>query len=354
MFNSYLPLHELTKPCSDYLEKRVARARALLKAIQRGERPAAGRARINTNPGPSHTSLPNPSRIALLSSVLAERTNPREQADDSFAFPVAGPSTIKHAAAADLDEDDYWGPSDDGFPDIEDPVPPAVPTPATPPASQRGSRAVSVTRETTNSGPPPANPIVPDSRDLKEKPYYPKVKEILTSVFRLHSFRALQLKAICTAMDGGDVFVLFPTGSGKSLTFQLPAVCQDGLTVVVSPLKSLIMDQQRALKQLGSDVEVLLGEMPDADKARVWQRLRNGTPPKLLYLTPEMLQISGAMENALTRLRNNGQLKRFVIDEAHLITDWGLTFRDSVWLLRPLFSIQSRLTDLPSMHTCRN
>ncbi|KAI0332077.1 ATP-dependent DNA helicase [Cubamyces sp. BRFM 1775] len=313
---------------TDYLEKRVARARTLLKAIQRGERPAAGRARTTTYSGLPQTGLPTPSRPPPLNGVLPGRVESTEQVNYSFASSVAGPSVVRQTVL-DADEDDYWGPSDDGFLDIEDPIPPAVPTPATPPASQRGSRAVSVTRETASSGLPPANPPVAEPRDLKEKPYYPKVKEALTNVFKLQSFRALQLRAVCTAMDGGDVFVLFPTGSGKSLTFQLPAVCQDGLTVVVSPLKSLIMDQQRALKQLGIDVEVLLGDMPEADKSRVWQRLRNSTPPKLMYLTPEMLQMSGTMENALTRLRNSGQLKRFVIDEAHLITDWGLTFRDS-------------------------
>ncbi|KAI9056668.1 ATP-dependent DNA helicase [Trametes sanguinea] len=174
-----------------------------------------------------------------------------------------------------------------------------------------------------------------DARELEKKPYYPRVKEVLTNVFHLPSFRALQLEVICDVMEGRDVFVLFPTGSGKSLTFQLPAVCQDGMTIVVSPLKSLITDQHRALKALGVDVEVLLGEMADSQRKEVWRRLGSGDVPKLLYLTPERLDMDG-MRNLLQRLQSSGQLVRFVIDEAHLITDWGRSFRDAYVRLNTL------------------
>ncbi|EIW60679.1 ATP-dependent DNA helicase [Trametes versicolor FP-101664 SS1] len=151
----------------------------------------------------------------------------------------------------------------------------------------------------------------------------------LRNEFGLQFFRALQLKAICEVMDGRDVFVLFPTGSGKSLTFQLPAVVQDGLTVVVSPLRSLIVDQHRALRKRQIDVEYLLGDTPESQKQAVRQRCRNGNAPKLLYLTPEMLQMSDSMVSVLKQVHSQNKLRRFVIDEAHLITDWGRTFRDS-------------------------
>ncbi|KAI0646762.1 ATP-dependent DNA helicase [Trametes meyenii] len=232
-------------------------------------------------------------------------------------------------------DEELWASFDDGPIFASDPAPQPAPAPPSPPASQ--PRTI-VPIPSVPSRPPIANGPVPDPPDLKAKPYYNKVKRALTTVFGLQSFRALQLKAICDAMDGHDVFVLFPTGSGKSLTFQLPAVCQDGMTVVVSPLKSLIIDQHRALSERGIDVECLLGngEMSEAKRQAVRQRLRNGQPPKLLYLTPEMLQMSDWMKDILKDLHSNRRLMRFVVDEAHLITDWGRTFRDSYIVLSEL------------------
>lgn len=239
----------------------------------------------------------------------------------------------------ELDEA-YWNSFDDDAP--EEPEPPAVSTPATPPATQPRIPAPAPMDQPHGLVPVPnvqpvalgplplANAPAIDPPELKAKPYYNQVKRALRNEFGLESFRALQLQAICEVMDGHDVFVLFPTGSGKSLTFQLPAVVQDGLTVVVSPLKSLIIDQYSALKERGIDVEYLLGDTPETQKQAVRQRCRNGHPPKLLYLTPEMLQMSDSMMSALRRVYEQNKLRRFVIDEAHVITDWGRTFRDSV------------------------
>ncbi|KAI0637283.1 P-loop containing nucleoside triphosphate hydrolase protein [Trametes polyzona] len=301
---SLLPTHVI----SDYLERRLTTARALLKAIQRGERSAGG-----ITSAANGTPLVTPTNSALILPPV----NVAGQRGSARATPV--PALRKsHEENIDV-EDEYWDDVDDVPIDIPGDGPlPAVLTPATPPATQVRPPAPA------SRAPAATNVSAAVTPALEAKPYYQKVKKTLTDVFGLQSFRKLQLEAICEVMDGRDSFVLFPTGSGKSLTFQLPAVCQDGMTVVVCPLISLMTNQYDALKKRGIDVEQLQGE-----SGGVWQRLSSGRPPKLLYLTPEMLQMSGKMQRVLTDLQRQNKLRRFVIDEAHLITDWGRTFRDS-------------------------
>ncbi|KAI0781252.1 ATP-dependent RNA helicase [Trametes elegans] len=292
---------------------------------------------------PTFASVPAVSSVfseqtASIASSVARQFSPAPPPNVQAVRPSVASNTVE-----DTDEQ-YWNSfDDDGAPGVEvfdDPGPSAVLTPATPPATQPRALPPAVAPP---SEIPLANPPVDDARELQKKPYYPEVKDALQRVFKLSSFRALQLEAICEAMDGRDLFVLFPTGSGKSLTFQLPAVCLDGVTVVVSPLKSLIQDQDRALRKLGVDVMVIMGDMPQ-QRTLVLQRLGDLKPPKLLYLTPEMLQQSDHMRGALKRLCRIGKLKRFVVDEAHLITDWGRTFRSAV---RPLRQLRTEFPSVP-------
>ena len=200
-------------------------------------------------------------------------------------------------------------------------------TPATPPATQP--------RSLPN---PPSTSFAPFEEPVEEpipitrREYYPLVHKTLKEVFKLSAFRPQQLVAISAAMEGRDVLVLFPTGSGKSLTFQLPAVCQEGVTVVVSPLLALMHDQVHSLRKLGIAADQMSGNLTEATRAEVRQRLWSRDKPKLLYVTPEQLQKSGWMKSTLDRLYGDGQLQRFVVDEAHCITDWGRRFRDSVRL----------------------
>lgn len=317
-----------------------------MKAIQRGERPAAGRATSVVNPSPPISSAPTYSHVPP--------PRPGNSVSQYAPLPVAPAREPPrpYQEVTELDEA-YWNSFDDDAP--EEPEPPAVSTPATPPATQpripapapivqpRPLVPVPNVPPVASGPPPPANAPAIDPPELKAKPYYNQLMRALRNEFGLQFFRALQLKAICEVMDGRDVFVLFPTGSGKSLTFQLPAVVQDGLTVVVSPLRSLIVDQHRALQKRGIDVEYLLGDTPESQKHAVRQRCRNGNPPKLLYLTPEMLQMSDSMVSVLKQVHSQKKLRRFVIDEAHLITDWGRTFRDSV---RPLLLIFPSRADI--------
>lgn len=155
--------------------------------------------------------------------------------------------------------------------------------------------------------------------------------KILRDVFMLTHFRPNQREAIEAALDGKDVFILLPTGGGKSLCFQLPAVCTTGttrgVTVVISPLIALIKDQVNGLKRKGVDaVSVTSSE----DSQSTISRLRkSGRKPQLLYMAPEQHQ-NDTMKNIVTQLYQNGQLARFVIDEAHCISTWGRDFREAV------------------------
>ena len=158
--------------------------------------------------------------------------------------------------------------------------------------------------------------------------------------FGYDQFRPLQREIIEDALAGRDAFVLMPTGGGKSLCFQLPALMRDGLTIVVSPLIALMKDQVDALQTSGISATYLNSTLNREEAKARWRGLHHGQY-RMLYVAPERLMLETFLERAL-----NWDIAQFAIDEAHCISEWGHDFRPEY---RELKKLRKHLPDVPIM-----
>ncbi|KAK3159273.1 hypothetical protein QOZ80_2AG0148060 [Eleusine coracana subsp. coracana] len=178
----------------------------------------------------------------------------------------------------------------------------------------------------------------------REKRSPKELENVLNQSFGYSGFRGKQLEAIEAVLSGRDCFCLMPTGGGKSMCYQIPALVKTGVVLVISPLIALMENQVASLKNKGITAEFLCSTQTSQSKQRIHEDLDSGSPSlKLLYVTPELVATSGFMSK-LTKLHDRGLLGLVAIDEAHCISTWGHDFRPSY---RKLSSLRRKFPDIP-------
>jgi ATP-dependent DNA helicase RecQ len=174
------------------------------------------------------------------------------------------------------------------------------------------------------------------------------IQNILREVFGYEAFRGPQQAIIEHVVDGGDALVLMPTGGGKSLCYQIPAIARQqaglGITVVVSPLIALMHDQVGALHEAGVEAAFLNSSLSGEEAVQVEKRLLRGEVT-LLYAAPERVTTPRFLAQ-LDSLAERGQLALFAIDEAHCVSQWGHDFRPEY---RALTVLHERYPGVPRL-----
>jgi len=167
-------------------------------------------------------------------------------------------------------------------------------------------------------------------------------QHILQTVFGYNQFRHQQQAIVEHVIAGQDALVLMPTGGGKSLCYQIPALAREGLAIVVSPLIALMQDQVEALQQLGVNAAFLNSSLSAEDNARITRQVVSGEI-KLLYVAPERLMV-GSFLSLLDEVQQHVGLALFAIDEAHCVSQWGHDFRPEY---RQLTVLHNRFPEVP-------
>ncbi len=164
-------------------------------------------------------------------------------------------------------------------------------------------------------------------------------EEALKKYFGFDAFRSLQEEAIEASLLGRDLLMILPTGGGKSLCYQLPALLKEGITVVISPLIALMQDQIQALQDRGIEAVMLSSATTMEEQNAIYERLYHDKTVKFLYIAPERFVSQRFLE-----LLSHIKIASFVIDEAHCVSEWGHEFRADY---RKLHLLKERFPTVP-------
>ena len=165
------------------------------------------------------------------------------------------------------------------------------------------------------------------------KPIYEKCQQ----VFGFNKLRDFQEEVMNKVMSNKDLLVIAMTGGGKSLCYQLPAIMQDGITLVISPLRSLIEDQQNSLSEKNIPSAIMYGDISEKQKTEIYKGLEKNPPSySIILTTPETIECNEGFKIALHDIYRRNQLNRIVIDEVHCLSLWGHDFRPNYLKLSKL------------------
>eukprot|EP01054_Gregarina_sp_Poly1_P000130 Gregarina_sp_Poly_1__129@NODE_102_length_14381_cov_59_883820_g89_i0_p3_GENE_NODE_102_length_14381_cov_59_883820_g89_i0NODE_102_length_14381_cov_59_883820_g89_i0_p3_ORF_typecomplete_len455_score73_16DEAD/PF00270_29/2_2e23DEAD/PF00270_29/2_4e02Helicase_C/PF00271_31/1_2e03Helicase_C/PF00271_31/5_9e14ResIII/PF04851_15/7_8e06nec1/PF10379_9/0_22_NODE_102_length_14381_cov_59_883820_g89_i012812645 len=193
--------------------------------------------------------------------------------------------------------------------------------------------------------------LVDDSNSVwfkhKTFPWHQKLQDFNGAIFGNRSFLPLQAEVINAALSNEDVFVMLPTGGGKSLCYQLTALIDEGVTVCIMPLVSLMQDQHDILFGFNINAKVISGNLTWQETKQIYLDCEQPDPVnplKIIFVTPEKIGASDSLMTLFSNLHQCQRLSRFVIDEAHCVSQWGNDFRPEYKTLKIL---RQRYADVP-------
>ncbi|KAJ5720887.1 Bloom syndrome protein [Penicillium malachiteum] len=272
-----------------------------------------------------------------------------KQADVNTQGNEARVSRNMGSPAMDFDDFD-WNDSDDEMLEASASFNESVPVSLNNQNPQERSVFAETSGNASRMQPPKKSPV--RSNFWSNHPWSHEVRTVLKDRFHLRGFRSNQLEAIDATLGGKDTFILMPTGGGKSLCYQLPSIVSSGktrgVTIVVSPLLSLMEDQVYHLKQLNIKAFLMNGDTDKAERAWILDQLssQGGEAMELLYITPEMLSKNLTLIKAFEKLHRRNRIARLVIDEAHCVSQWGHDFRPDY---KELGEVRARFPGVPVM-----